>query len=118
MAGGIRNVVVPPDTEFVDRVVARFGVAYSGALTVCKFPSAMRRNSYRERQDDEQRRYVDRISRERAFVERDLLADPWLRLRRAPPSLPELDPVPKVVPPGWHVTQWRRVRGLPDEPAA
>jgi len=93
-------------------------VAYSGALTVCKFPSAMRKNSYRERRDDEQRRYVDRISRERAFVERDLLADPWLRLRRAPPSLPELDPVPKVVPPGWHVTQWRRVRGLPDEPAA
>jgi glycosyltransferase involved in cell wall biosynthesis len=111
-----RTMVTPPDIEFVDRVIATHGVAFSGALTVCKFTSSMRKNSYRERRDHEQREYVARILGERAFVEREVLAYLWLRLRRAPQSLPARDPVPEVVPPGWYVTQARRIRGLPDDP--
>jgi glycosyltransferase involved in cell wall biosynthesis len=112
-----RTLVEPPDREFVERVIAHVGIAHSQALTVCKFSSAWRKDSYRLRRDDEQREYVRRIARERTFVERELLAHTWLRLRRPPKTLPDLGPTPEVVPPGWHVTQWRRIRGLPDEPA-
>jgi hypothetical protein len=83
---------------------------------VIKLNSAWRRDSYVTRRDDEQRAYAARIERKRFFVERELLAHVWLRLRRAPRALPELDPVPEVVPPGWHVRQYRRIRGLPEEP--
>ena len=108
-----RTIVVPPDIEFIERVVGRYGLAHSRALTVCKFNSAWRRDSYLTRRDDEQRLYVERILRERTLVERELLAFFWLRIRRAPQSLPAFDPVPDVVPPGWHVTQYRRVRASP-----
>jgi glycosyltransferase involved in cell wall biosynthesis len=112
-----RTIVEPPDSEFVDRVMARFGLAHSYALTVCKFSAGWRRDSYRLRRDDEQRLYAARIQRERLFVERELAAFVWLRLTRPPKSLPEPDPAPEVVPPGWHVRQLRRIRGLPDDPA-
>jgi hypothetical protein len=78
--------------------------------------SAWRPNSYRSRRGDEQREYVRRIARRRTFVERELLAYTWLRLRRKPKMLPDLGPRPEVMPPGWQVTQWRRIRGLPEEP--
>jgi hypothetical protein len=111
-----RAIVDPPDVEFVKRVGAAHGVRYTGALTVCKFNSAWRPNSYRTRLDDEQRTYADRIVRERLFVERELLARLRLAVTRAPVALPDFGPEPEVVPPGWHVRQFRRVRGLPDEP--
>ena len=93
-----------------------YGSAFSGALTVCKFPSGLRRDSYITRRDDEQRLYAVRMARERAFVEREMLAFLWLYLRRPPQSLPALDPTPDDVPPGWYVSQLRRIRGLPDLP--
>jgi glycosyltransferase involved in cell wall biosynthesis len=111
-----RTIAEPPDLEFVQRVVARYGIARSEALTVCKFNSTWRRNSYRTRLDNEQREYARRISEEWMFVERELLSYLWLSLRRPQRSLPELDPVPDEIPPGWYVAQWRRIRGLPDEP--
>lgn len=111
-----RTIVEPPDVDFVDRVVARFGIAHSMALTACKFPSAWRKDSYRLRRDGEQRLYTWRIERERFFVERELAAYAWLRLAGRPERLPEHAPRPEVVPPGWHVRQMRRARGLPDEP--
>jgi glycosyltransferase involved in cell wall biosynthesis len=111
-----RTIVEPPDVDFVDRVVARYGIAHSMALTALKFPSAWRKDSYRLRRDDEQRAYALRIERERFFVERELAAYAWLRLARRPEQLPQAAPTPEVVPPGWHVRQMRKARGLPDEP--
>jgi glycosyltransferase involved in cell wall biosynthesis len=111
-----RTLVGAPDIEFFERVVARFGIAHSMALTVCKPTSGWRKDSYRLRRDDEQRQYASRILRERTFVERELAAYLWLRLRRPPQSLPESEPVPDVVPPGWRIREARRIRGLPDEP--
>jgi glycosyltransferase involved in cell wall biosynthesis len=111
-----RTIVEPPDIEFVERVIGEFGVAHSLALTACKFPSAWRKDSYRTRRDDEQRRYATRIQRERLFVERELAAYAWLRLKRGPRSFPAMDAVPDEVPPGWYVRQMRRFRGLPEEP--
>ena len=113
-----RTIVEPPDIEFVERVIGEYGVAHSLALTACKFPSAWRKDSYRTRRDDEQRRYARRIQRERLFVERELAAYLWHRLKRGQRSFPAMEPVPDVVPPGWYVRQMRRVRGLPEEPSS
>ena len=89
---------------------------HSRALTVWKFNSAWRPDSYLLRRDDEQAEYALRIASERLFVERELARSLWLRLTGATPNLPGLDPVPAIVPPGWYVRQFRRVRGLPEEP--
>jgi len=111
-----RTIVATPDTEFFGRVAQTEGVVHSGALTVWKFNSAWRRDSYVTRRDDEQALYSRRLREERLLVERELGA--WLRLRlsRRQPELPALDPVPDVVPPGWYVRQFRKVRGLAEEP--
>jgi len=111
-----RTIVDPPDIDFADRLIERFGLAHSLALTVCKFNSAWRKDSYKLRRDDEQRLYAARIRRERLFVERELARFVWLRLRRPQQSLPTTDPVPEDLPAGWHVRQFRRIRGLPEDP--
>jgi glycosyltransferase involved in cell wall biosynthesis len=111
-----RTLVATPDTDFLGRVAASDGVAHSRALTVWKFNSAWRPDSYVLRRDDEQAEYARRIDRERLFIERELAKWLWLRVSRAEPRLPRLDPLPAVVPPGWHVRQFRRIRGLPEEP--
>jgi glycosyltransferase involved in cell wall biosynthesis len=118
-AGGwrdYRTIVEAPDLEFLGRVAASDGFVNSYALTVWKFGSAMRRNSYVLRRDDEQAAYATRIGREGLLVERELATWVWLRVSRAKRDLPEFDPVPDVIPPGWHVRQYRRVRGLPEDP--
>jgi hypothetical protein len=82
------------------------------ALTACKFNSALRRNSYVERRSDEQRLWSARIARERFFAVRELATTLWLLVRRPEIHLPEVPAPPANVPPGWLVTEWRRVRGL------
>jgi hypothetical protein len=80
-------------------------------MTACKFPSAWRRNSYRERRSDEQAIYVCRMRTEPTFVTDELLAvlASYVLERR----LPVLHaPVPADPPPGWYVQQSRAVRGL------
>ncbi len=111
-----RTIELNPDMEFMARVVAGAGVVHGHALTVWKFPSAWRRNSYLERRDDEQARYARRMADERLFVERELGRWLWLRMRGAEERLPEEGARPEVVPPGWQVRQFRRIRGLPEEP--
>jgi len=111
-----RTIVEPPDREFIARLETAEGLAQTRAITVCKFNSAWRPGSYTTRRDDEQRAYAERIARERLFVERELAARARLMLTRKRPSLPDFGPVPDVVPPGWHVRQYRRVRGLAEDP--
>lgn len=110
-----RTIVTPPDEEFVERARlhgARF--AASGALTAFKFPSAFRRNSYVDKPCEDQARYSRRIESERGFVARELaaLAAALVRSQFRPPHLPQLPEPPDEIPPGWYVTQWRRIRGL------
>ena len=115
-AGGwrdFRTIYEPPDNEFLRRVAAADGVVETHALTVWKFNSAWRPNSYVLRSDAEQAAYAPRIAGERLLVERELAHWVWLRLRRPPTSLPRFDP-PDPLPPGWYVHQYRKVRGLPD----
>jgi hypothetical protein len=86
------------------------------ALTVFKFNSAYRLNSYVEKPSHEQERYLHRIATERGFVWRELAAVAPVLIRSIFHStterLPRLPPTPEVPPPGWQVTQYRRIRGL------
>jgi glycosyltransferase involved in cell wall biosynthesis len=115
-----RELVQPPDVEFIDRVASRFGSVIVPALTACKFNSAMRRDSYVNRRSDEQRLYSERIARERFFVLRELASFLWLWIRQPETHLPRVPEPPGQIPPGWYVTEWRRIRGLEpplEEPA-
>jgi hypothetical protein len=110
-----RGLVRPPDVEFIDRLAASsLRWAETNVLTVCKFNSALRPGSYRERRSEEQEWALRRSSSPRRFSLR-LLADVarirFLRLRERPPAYRE---PPAVVPPGWYVDEWRRMRGLED----
>jgi glycosyltransferase involved in cell wall biosynthesis len=111
-----RTIVQTPDTEFFDRLAKIEGLVHSNALTVWKFNSAMRRNSYVTRRDDEQIDYEHRLETDPLVVERELARWLWIRLRRPEQRLPAYDPEPEEVPPGWYVRQFRKIRGLPEEP--
>ena len=58
-----REIADPPDTDFFRRAHAA-GNAFvpTWALTVFKFPSAMRPGSYREKRSDEQAACAERMS--------------------------------------------------------
>ncbi len=113
-----RTLVEPPDSEFVTRLAgARGGLLPVHALTACKFHSMWRRNSYVLRRSEEQAAYFPRIEHEFRFVSRELAVYVWDRLGRRgnlPPA--SLEPAPEVIPPGWRVAQWRKIRGLPEHP--
>lgn len=107
-----RTIVEPPDREFLNRAWAA-GKRFVSVpkLTVCKFPSAWRRNSYRERRSDEQAAYAARIAAEPDFLANELHA--ILTSYVLERSLPTLHPpIPEDVPPGWYVRQSRIARGL------
>ena len=112
-----RTIVRPPDIDFVVRAHEHGNrLVPVNALTVFKFNSVYRRNSYIERPSYEQARYFRRLEHERGFVYRELGAVALATLRSLFVSisrdLPQLPTEPDQPPPGWHVTQWRRIRGL------
>ncbi len=104
----------PPDMNFLGRSqsAARRMIRVP-ALTAFKFPSVMRRNSYRERPSHEQRTYVRRIERERLLIERELAG---LALRRIIPGGEKYqgeNPTPTIMgEPGAFYAWARRQRGL------
>ena len=108
-----RKVDLPPDVEFVLRAfLARKSFKAVNALTVFKFNSALRPNSYREKPCHEQKEYIWRIRSEPDFIKnerRAIKADAALGVPFRVPGMPE---PPNPLPPGWTVTQWRRIRGL------
>jgi glycosyltransferase involved in cell wall biosynthesis len=114
-----QDIVLPPDNEFLRRAFASgHGFARTGALTVLKFNSALRPNSYRLRLDDEQAAFSRRLDQPRRLVAREVASYGLARIRRAQPVGPEIEAEPDVIPPGWYVRQWRMTRGLaPDPPS-
>lgn len=111
-----RELVEPPDVEFVARAVAWAGPpGRTRALTVLKLNSAWRAGAYALRRDDEQRALAARLTRPRATALVEIARTAWHLARRPSPTIPATDPVPDVVPPGWYVDQWRRIRGLEDD---
>jgi glycosyltransferase involved in cell wall biosynthesis len=105
-----RTIEVGPDTDLLDRLKllpARF-VAVR-ALTLFKFASSQRRNSYVERPSHEQERCMRRLSRPLP-VERELLAVAAQKLSPLRPRTP-YDKT-KARGPGGAIREARRVRGL------
>jgi GT2 family glycosyltransferase len=70
-----RMLHIPPDIEFVARA-SQSGkqIVTVAELTVFKFPSAVRKNVYRDQPTHEQAVYADRILHERDFRYHELLA--------------------------------------------
>ncbi len=107
-----RTQSLTPDMEFLTRAW-NAGKRFAGtsALTVFKFNSGWRRNSYRERRSEEQATYLRRMAEEPDFIARELLAIATsYALNRRPPYA-DLIPGPDT-PPGAIVDELRRRRGL------
>jgi hypothetical protein len=83
-------------------------------ITAFKFPSAWRRDSYRERRCDEQAEYARRIQREPDFLEREIIdaavAYEQGKIWAWAPSHGVKRP--PFTPPGWEIEQRRRFRGM------
>jgi glycosyltransferase involved in cell wall biosynthesis len=112
-----RTIILPPDDEFVGRARDHDASFTSvNALTVFKFSSRLRRNSYVERRSDEQEQYFHRSATERGFVYRELAAVGVAQFRALfgpiTEGLPKEETPPDPLPPGWRVTEARRIRGL------
>jgi hypothetical protein len=115
-----RTIREPLDREFLIRAHERgMRLVAVKALTVFKFNSAHRPNSYVEKPSHEQASYIRQIAPQRGFVYRELAAVAPVLLKSLflprtgrPPSLP---PPPETLPLGWQVTQFRRIRGLEPE---
>lgn len=113
-----RTIDIGPDVEFRRRAIAagaRF--AHIDNVTCFKFPSAWRKNVYRERPSIEQETYLERIRSEPHFIENELVeAYRTLQFRLwekwfAQSDIPDIkDP---AAPRGARVEAWRRYRGLP-----
>lgn len=81
------------------------------ALSVIKFPSAVRVDSYRERRCDEQAAFSRRMDR-RSFVAREILTGLALfPMRSSHGPEPTVD-VAIAATPGGLVSEYRRIRGL------
>ncbi len=106
-----REIVPGPDYDFIERAGDRAGTLVLPALTVFKFPSAWRKNSYVEQPSHEQAAYVRRIESERGFVYRECAALVTSALRRVECPSP-FEGAPDPLMPGWRVTQYRKTRGL------
>lgn len=110
-----RTLRLPPDREFILRAYDH-GVRFTAvhALTAFKFNSAWRRNSYQDKPSHEQAEYVRRIREDKNFLADELLeiaAAYALNRPRSPIAvLPRS--IVNLMPPGWQVNRWRRIRGL------
>jgi glycosyltransferase involved in cell wall biosynthesis len=111
-----RDIVRPPDFDFVERL-GQSGARFSRvrALSVIKFPSAVRTDSYLEHRSAEQAAFSRRIGR-RSFVAREALTAMALYPLQSFARSPALDPSASTRP-GGLVSEWRRVRGLDGPPA-
>lgn len=108
-----RTLNMPPDLEFLARAYdhsKKFIAVYE--LTVFKFNSAWRPNSYIEKPCDQQAEYVQRIKSESDFLYRELLEFVKITTLPLPRQYPEIPEPPNPMPPGWQTTQSRRIRGL------
>jgi glycosyltransferase involved in cell wall biosynthesis len=86
-------------------------------ITVFKFPSVWRRDSYRQRRCDEQAEYARRIQTEPDFLEREII-DTAVAYEEGKTGVEVLPKKPRFTPPGWYVEHYRRLRGLEARPLA
>lgn len=102
-----------PDLDFVARARdAGYRFASTGALSVFKFNSALRKNSYILKPCHEQQEYIARMESERFFLLREALAVAKVHALRLPMRTPNFTPPPNDEARGWEVKQYHRFRGL------
>jgi hypothetical protein len=108
-----RSISRNPDLDFVQRAWKMgFRFASTRELTVFKFNSALRKNSYIEKPCHEQAAYIARIESERWFMLREALAIAKVHFFRLPMRAPDFSPPPDEEALGWEVSQYRKFRGL------
>ncbi len=109
-----RTLHVAPDTEFLMRAYDHGKkIVPVNELSVLKFNSAWRKNSYREKPSHEQAEYVWRIQSEPDFICRELLAIVRTLVIKHPETILRAPTPPEGAPLGWFVEQMRAYRGLP-----
>jgi len=109
-----RTVYEQPQKDFFRRLLGKRSEPLSvRELTVVKFHSGWRPNSYVEKPSAEQAAYVARIQSEPDFRYRELLEAEYTRAKGLRPR--QLAQRPEVVIPGWEVAEMRRLRGLTDK---
>ena len=108
-----RTVWRNPDTDFVYRAMEA-GVHFVSTreLTVYKFNSSLRKDSYIEKPFHEQAAYHRRIENDRWFLTQEILEIMRVHLRRLPMRTPVHQPPPQPHTPGWELAQYRKFRGL------
>ena len=108
-----RTIWRNPDTDFVYRgFEAGLRFVSTGELTVFKFGSALRKNSYIEKPCHEQAAYLARIEKQRWFMLKEAWDIAVVHYRRIPMAVPLISPPPEPDTPGWEVSQYRKFRGL------
>jgi glycosyltransferase involved in cell wall biosynthesis len=80
-------------------------------LTVFKFNSTLRKNSYRDKPCHEQTAYCKRIENDRFFLLKESCEIARVHWRRLPVEIVSIPP-PATQTPGWNVEQYRKLRGL------
>ena len=114
-----RTTELPPDQDFLTRVWAGGKrVVNVRELTVFKFPSTWRRNSYVDKPCHEQADYLRRIRAKPDFLNRELLeiASAYaLKKPSWPANIPQPSPTGDRSH-GWQVRHHRWLRGLDGEP--
>jgi glycosyltransferase involved in cell wall biosynthesis len=108
-----RTVWRNPECEFQHQAyVAGFRFVSTGELTVYKFTSVLWKNAYFEKPCGEQKVYLERIQKQRWFLLKETLDIAWVHLRRLPMYAPAPPTPPEPHTPGWHVSHYRKFRGL------
>ena len=108
-----RTVWRNPECEYeYQAYLAGFRFVSTGELTAFHFNSAQRRNSYIEKTCHEQTAYLERIRKHRYFLLKETLDIAWIHFRRLPMKYYSVPPPPAPHTPGWHVTHYRKFRGL------
>ena len=108
-----RTIWRNPECEFgYQAFLAGFRFVSTNEVTAFKFNSTLRKNCYVEKPCHEQAKYIRRIRREPWFLLRQMLGVARVHLRRLPMDSPALPPPPSPHTPGWHIQQYRKIRGL------
>jgi glycosyltransferase involved in cell wall biosynthesis len=108
-----RTVPVAPEMDLQLRAFdhgKRFAAV--SRLTVFKFNSAYRPNSYVDKPSFEQAEYVRRIREEPDFIEREWSEIARIQKSGLPAQYPAVPQMPSPKPHGWEIQQSRRIRGL------
>jgi glycosyltransferase involved in cell wall biosynthesis len=113
-----RTIHSTPVLDFFERLIGpeqRFISVQE--VTVLKFHSGERRNSYIEQPSHEQAAFIERIQTEPDFLYRELLKALEAQARGWQPIKLVAKNPPAGAAPGWYVNELRRLRGLPTDAA-